>query len=80
MGCGQKAAEEPKKEEENPFEKVAALYEEQIKGHEEIGVAGVGGLRADVAASNKKDGLILNQGRGMNGQFEIVSINLALSI
>lgn len=142
VGCGQKAAEEPKKEEENPFEKVAALYEEQIKGHEEIdfgidsygsenatymyeyafvnmndddipelligktdesfgvkyikvfyydkennkllsptenieiGVAGAGGFRADVTASNKKDGLILNQGSGMNGQFEIVRINL----
>ena len=142
VGCGQKAAEEPKKEEENPFEKVAALYEEQINGHEEIdfaidsygsenatymyecafvnmndddipelligktdesfgvkyikvfyydkesnkllsptetiqiGVAGAGGFRADVVASNKKDGLLLNQGSGMNGQFEIARINL----
>ena len=142
VGCGQKAAEEPKKEEENPFEKVAALYEEQINGHEEIdfaidsygsenatymyeyafvnmndddipelligktdesfgvkyikvfyydkesnkllsptetiqiGVAGAGGFRADVIASNKKDGLLLNQGSGMNGQFEIARINL----
>lgn len=76
VGCGQKAAEEPKKEEENPFEKVAALYEEQINGHEEIGVAGAGGFRADVVASNKKDGLLLNHGSGMNGQFEIARINL----
>ena len=36
VGCGQKAAEEPTKKDESPFEKVAALYEEQIKGHEEI--------------------------------------------
>ena len=142
VGCGQKAAEEPKKEEENPFEKVAEQYEAQINGHEEIdfaidgygnenatymyeyafvnmndddipelligktdesfgvkyikvfyydkennkllsptenieiGVAGAGGFRADVVASNKKDGLILEQGSGMNGQFEIVRINL----
>ncbi len=42
----------------------------------EIGVAAVGGMRADLTASNKNDGLILNQGSGMTGQFEIVRINL----
>lgn len=42
----------------------------------EIGISGMGGLRADLCASNKNNGLILEQGSGMNGKFEILRINL----
>ena len=142
VGCGQKDTEKSNEGDKNPFEKVAARYENQIQDYEnidfeiepygsenatytykyalvnmnddeipeliigrtdesvgvqynkifyydkennkllsptkniEIGVAAVGGMRADLTASNKNDGLILNQGSGMTGQFEIVRINL----
>ena len=140
--CGQKA-EETKKE-ENPLEKVATLYEEQIKECDKIdfaiddagvenpsyeykyafaymdddeipeliiqkidksfgleynkvfyydkendkllspsetiatGVTSIGGFRGGLAASNNKDGIILNQGSSGNGKFEIIRVNLQI--
>ncbi len=42
------------------------------------GVAGAGGFRGGIAASNKKNGILLNQGSSGTGLFEIIRINLEI--